>query len=156
MYIISREHARIYIYIYIYIYMYIRSREPACARACVYLYTYRSMFTPNPPRLSGFVIRATFLRRNASAFTRYSIHSSRLCTNQSSVHPPRPPALPTLLQYYDTINKQYKTPLGLPCVYYTPYNIGNHNIVYRPSNACRPRLPLINQSIQVLKRYTRS
>ena len=35
---------------------------------------------------------------NCLAFTRYSFTSSRLCTNQSSFHSSRPPALPTLLQ----------------------------------------------------------
>ena len=64
------------------------------------------------------------------ALTRYSFTSSRLCTNQSSFDSSRPPALPTLLQYYCTTIGQYKPPpLDLPFVCHTPYNIGDTNIV---------------------------
>ena len=46
-------------------------------------------------------------------------------------HSPRPPALPTLVQYYCTmIWTVYDSPFDLPFVCYTPYkNIGNNNIV---------------------------
>ena len=51
------------------------------------------------------------------AFTRYSFTSRLLCTNQASFHSPRPPALPTLLQYYCTILGQYTTPLPTSRLY---------------------------------------
>ena len=35
--------------------------------------------------------------RDQLAFTRCSFPSSRVCTNQTSFHSPRPPALPTLV-----------------------------------------------------------
>ena len=44
------------------------------------------------------------------AFTRYSCSSRLLCKTQPSVHSPRLPALPTLVQYYCNIIGQY-TPL---------------------------------------------
>jgi len=50
------------------------------------------------------------------AFTRYSF-TSLLCTNQPSFPSPRPPALPTLVQYYCTMIGQYETPLPTSHVY---------------------------------------
>ena len=50
------------------------------------------------------------------AFTRYLFTSRLVCRNQPSFHPPRPPALPTLVQYYCTIIGQYTTPLPTPRV----------------------------------------
>ena len=44
------------------------------------------------------------------AFTRYGFTSRLLCTNQSSVYCPLPPALRALLQYYCTSMEQYTTP----------------------------------------------
>ena len=44
-----------------------------------------------------------------SAFARYSFTARLLCTKQPSFHPRRPPALPTLVQYYCTVG-QYTTP----------------------------------------------
>ena len=41
--------------------------------------------------------------------TRYCFTSRLLCTNQPSFHSPRPPALPTLVQYYCTTIGQYTT-----------------------------------------------
>ena len=52
------------------------------------------------------------------AFTRYSFAYKLLCTNQPSYHFPRPPALPTLVQYYCTTIGQYTTPLPT-CRLYT-------------------------------------
>ena len=40
-----------------------------------------------------------------------------LCTNQPSFHPPRPPAWPTLVQYYCMLITQYKTPLPTSRLY---------------------------------------
>jgi len=51
------------------------------------------------------------------AFTRYCLTSSRLCTNQSSVHCSRPPALPMLLQYYCMSIGQYTTPPSTSILY---------------------------------------
>ena len=65
------------------------------------------------------------------AFTRYCFTYTRLCTSQSSFHSSGAPALPTLLQYYCTAIGQYTTPLDLPLVCHTPYNVGNNNIVQR-------------------------
>jgi len=39
------------------------------------------------------------------------VYSKLLRTNQPSVHSPRPPALPTLVEYYCTIIRQYTTHL---------------------------------------------
>jgi len=41
------------------------------------------------------------------AFPRYSFTSGLMCTNQPSFNSPRPPALPTLVQYYCTTTGQY-------------------------------------------------
>ena len=46
------------------------------------------------------------------AFTRYCFTLRLLRTNQSSFHVPRPPALPTLVQYYCTIIGQYTSSLS--------------------------------------------
>jgi len=57
--------------------------------------------------------------------------------NHISVKSPRPPTLPTLVQYSGTI---IKNSTGLPfrsdlplvrlyAIHYTPYNMGNNNIV---------------------------
>ena len=45
------------------------------------------------------------------AFIRYSFTSRLLCINHPCFHSPRPPAFPTLMQYYCTIIGQYTTPL---------------------------------------------
>jgi len=47
------------------------------------------------------------------------IRSRRGCCARINHHfiPPRPPALPTLLQYYCTFIGQYKTPLPTSCLY---------------------------------------
>jgi len=50
-------------------------------------------------------------------FTRYSFTSRLLRTNQPSLHSSRPPALPTLVQYYSTIIRQYTTPLPTSRLY---------------------------------------
>ena len=64
------------------------------------------------------------------AFTRYSITSRLLCTNQPSFHSPCLPALPTLVHYYCTPIAQYTPPpTDPPFVCHTPYNIGDANIV---------------------------
>ena len=77
----------------------------------------------------------TSLRVHRLAFTRYSFTSRLLCTNQPSFHSPRPPALPTLMQYYCATIGQYMTPpSNIPFVYHAPYNIGHNNIMYRPSH----------------------
>ena len=59
--------------------------------------------------------------------------------------PPPTHTLPTLLHYCGRAIAQYTTPLRPPCVYHAPYNIGNGNIVLRPSQsppaAPQPRLP---------------
>ena len=59
------------------------------------------------------------------AFTRYSFTSRLLCTNPSSLSPPRPPALPTLLKYHCTTIARYTTPPRPPCVCHTPCTIGH-------------------------------
>jgi len=51
------------------------------------------------------------------AFTRDSFTSRLLCTNRLSYHSPRPPALPTLVQYYCTTIGQYTTPLPTSRLY---------------------------------------
>ena len=51
------------------------------------------------------------------AFTRYSFTSRLLCTNRFIYHSPRPPALPTLVQYYCTTIGQYTTPLPTSRLY---------------------------------------
>ena len=86
---------------------------------CTYTYTYMYIY-----RLALYSERCHGLACTRDFFT-----SNRLCTNQSSFHSSRPPALPTLLQYYCTTIGNYKTPLDLPCVCHAPYNIGNNNIV---------------------------
>ena len=64
------------------------------------------------------------------AFTRYSLTSRLLCTNQPSFHPlpstciAHPGAI--LLHDYQTV---YDSPSDLPSVCYTPHNIGNYNIL---------------------------
>jgi len=68
--------SHLYLSIYGDLFMYSSGKEPPLKA---------SSKTPNPRSL---------------AFTRYSFTSSRLCTSQSSFHSSRPPALPTLLQYY--------------------------------------------------------
>jgi len=60
--------------------------------------------------------------------------AKRLCTSQSSLHYPRPFALPIRLQYYCATFAPYMTS-PRPSLYmpYTIYNIGHYNIVSRPS-----------------------
>ena len=66
------------------------------------------------PRDAGYM---DFVRSEGTLFpmlrplacTRYSFTSRILCTNQSSLHSPRPPALPTLLQYDCMTVAQYTT-----------------------------------------------
>jgi len=60
----------------------------------------RNYAPPQPPP----ALRLAFV-------TRYSFTSRLECTNQLSFHPPRQPALPTLLQYCCTLIGQHKTPL---------------------------------------------
>jgi len=55
------------------------------------------------PRAAGALVRDL-------AYTRYSFTCCCGCKNQSSLHWPRPFALPTLLQYYCTSFAQYKNP----------------------------------------------
>jgi len=50
-------------------------------------------------------------------FTRYSFTPRLFCTNQPDLHPPRPPTMPTLVQYYCTIIGQYTTPLPTSRLY---------------------------------------
>jgi len=63
--------------------------------------------------------------------------SRLLCTNQPSFHSPRPPALPTLLQYYCMIIGQYKTPLPTSRVYAIHHTI----LVITISCKCQTRSP---------------
>ena len=49
--------------------------------------------------------------------TRYSFTSRLFGTNQPSFHSPRPPALPTLVQYYCTLIGQFKTLLPTSRLY---------------------------------------
>jgi len=51
------------------------------------------------------------------AFTRDSFTSRLLCTNQPSFYSSRPPAWPTLVQYYCTSMTRYKTPLPTSRLY---------------------------------------
>jgi len=68
------------------------------------------------------------------AYTRYSLTSNCFCTNKSSFHSAGPPALPTLLQFYCTTVGQYTTPPHPPfSMCHTPYNIGNNNVLWRPT-----------------------
>ena len=55
--------------------------------------------------------------RGRLAFTRYPFTSGLLCANQLSFYPPRPPAWPTLVQYYCTIITQYKIPFPTSRLY---------------------------------------
>jgi len=59
------------------------------------------------------------------------IHSRRGCCARINhpFIPPRPPALPTLVQYYCTAIGQYTTPFPPSRLCYTPHNIGNNNIM---------------------------
>jgi len=103
----------IYVCIYICIYICV------CVCVCIYMYIYiRPLISPPLRYLSGTRClrhwRLSVSARGANdgprkeslahrtsgklAFTKYSFTSSRLCTNQSSFHSSRPPALPTLLQ----------------------------------------------------------
>jgi len=67
---------------------------------------------------------------DALAFTRYCFTSRLMCTNQPSLHPPRPPALPTLVQNLCTNSGQYMTLLPSSRVYAIHHTIiGNNNIV---------------------------
>ena len=83
-------------------------------------------------------------------FIIYSFTSRRLCTNQSSFHPPPPPCIShtvaTLMPDYWAV---YEPPSDLPCVCYTPYNIGNNNSVQRP----RRKAPTLTHAC--LKKPTR-
>ena len=73
----------------------------------------------------GWLTRATLLLTQTYilAFTIYSITSRLLCTNQPSLHSPRPPALPTLVQHYCTSIGQYTTPLPTSRWYAIHYTI---------------------------------
>jgi len=50
---------------------------------------------------------------------------------QPSFRSPRPPALPTLVQYYRTITGQYTTPLPTYCLYAIHHTILVITILYR-------------------------
>ena len=81
-------------------------------------------------RLEALDVNPRFGGVRDLSFTRYSLTSRMLYTNQPSLHAPRPPALPTLVQCVFTTVGQYTIPpSNLPCVCHTPYNIGNNNIV---------------------------
>jgi len=64
------------------------------------------------------------------ALTRYFLTSRLLCTHQSSICPPRPASSLRLFQYYCMPIVQYTIlPSDLLFVWFTPYYIGNGNIV---------------------------
>jgi len=73
--------------------------------------------------MHGWLVRAQQFRINEYlvkanlAYTRYSLTSRLVCTHQLSFPSPRPPALPTLVQYYCTIRGQYTIPLPTSCLY---------------------------------------
>ena len=80
---------------------------------------------PGPPPVNGHCSRVT---GNAGArvacgedhlnrLYKNSFTSRLLCTNQASVRSSRPPALPTLVQYYCTIIGQDTTPLPTSRLY---------------------------------------
>jgi len=75
------------------------------------------------------------------ACTSYLFTLTLLCTNQPCFHSPRPPALPTLMQYHCTIIGQYTTPLPTPRLYAMHlYNICNN--IYRVKANTWPTSPL--------------
>jgi len=79
------------------------------------------------------------------AFTRNPSTSSHLCTNQSSFHSSRPPALPTMLQYdCTTIGLgNIRPPPDLPCTVY-----GIHHTILAITLSCKGQLliPRVNPS----------
>ena len=70
-----------------------------------------------------------YLNTTYLAFTRYSFTSRFLCTNQSSLYPPPPLALPTPLQYYCTDIAQNTTLPPTP-VLFKPYTIQYWRLQY--------------------------
>jgi len=94
------------------------------------------MVSARPP---CFAIQHTILVYTISckgqAFTRYSVTSSYLCTNQSSFHSSGPSALPTLLQYDCTTTRQYTTPPLTSCWY------AIHHTVLVITISCTGQLP---------------
>ena len=74
--------------IYMYIYMHI----------CIYIYVGVN-WAQQIVLWPSLIELATPGGKQGLAFTRYFFTSSCLCTNQSSFHSSRPPAVPTLLQY---------------------------------------------------------
>ena len=100
----------IYIFIYIYIYIYIYIHIYLCVYIHTYTYTHTHMYTHiqiyihththSHSHIHTFVAGASTVFRSVLAYTRYLFTCFCVCTNLSSLHYPRPFALPTLLQYY--------------------------------------------------------
>jgi len=116
----------IYIYIYIYMYPYLNRRSLRTAYIFIhvnytcYVYIYIHIWTWIYIYIYiGLTPSARLTRavRCVLAFTRYCYTSMLLCTIQSSVHWPLPPALPALLQYRCTSIAQYTTPSQPPVLY---------------------------------------
>jgi len=62
------------------------------------------------------------------AFATCSFTSRLLCTNQPSLQFPRPPVHPDAILLHDCWTV-YDSPSDLPFLCYTPYTIGNNNIL---------------------------
>ena len=105
------------IYTYIYIYIYEQRRPWVTVRSALLLKGVRTVVCcKSQEENSGRERDKAQLRQNL-AFTIYSFTSKLLCTNQPSFPPPRPPALPILVQYECPIIGQYTTPLPTSRLY---------------------------------------
>jgi len=125
MYIYIYIYICIYIYIYVYIYMYIY------IYVCMYIYINMLIYLYAYIYTNIYRVNLTLSADAAEApdagsatcnlaFTRYSFTSRLFCTNQPSVHSPRPLALPTLVQCYCTIFGQCtNSPSNFPFVLHT-------------------------------------
>ena len=88
-------------------------------------------------------------RRSSVAFTRDSFTSRLLFTNQPSVPPPPPPtciAHPSVIPLHDHWTV-YDSLSQLAFVYYTPYHIGDNNIVSRPSSSINKQYMGLNRRL---------
>ena len=101
----------IYICIYMYICIHIHIRIYTCTYLHIHIHRYTCKYS--------YISYNSFVRPKL-AFTRYSFTSKLLCTSPPSFDYPRPPTMPTQLQYYCNTLAQYTTlPRPSLCVPYT-------------------------------------